>query len=30
VKRFHEQHGEFWKPAALLERLAGEGGKFNG
>ena len=29
VKRFHEQHGEFWKPAALLERLAGEGGKFN-
>jgi 3-hydroxyacyl-CoA dehydrogenase len=30
VKKFHEQHGEFWKPSALLERLAGEGGKFNG
>jgi 3-hydroxyacyl-CoA dehydrogenase len=30
VKRFHEQHGDSWKPAALLERLAREGGKFNG
>jgi 3-hydroxyacyl-CoA dehydrogenase len=29
VKRFHDQHGEFWEPAALLKRLAGEGGKFN-
>jgi 3-hydroxyacyl-CoA dehydrogenase len=29
VKRFHDQHGEYWKPAALLERLAREGGKFN-
>jgi 3-hydroxyacyl-CoA dehydrogenase len=30
VKRFHQAHGEFWKPAPLLERLAREGGKFNG
>jgi len=30
VKRFHEVHGHFWTPAPLLERLAGEGGKFNG
>jgi 3-hydroxyacyl-CoA dehydrogenase len=30
VKRFHAAHGEFWKPAALLERLAAEGKKFNG
>jgi len=29
VKRFHEAHGEFWKPAPLLERLARGGGKFN-
>jgi 3-hydroxyacyl-CoA dehydrogenase len=29
VKRFHATHGEFWKPAALLEKLAGEGKKFN-
>ena len=29
VKRFHEEHGEWWKPAPLLERLAKEGGKFN-
>ena len=29
VKKFHETHGDFWKPAALLERLAREGGKFN-
>jgi len=30
VKRFHRVHGEFWAPAPLLERLAREGGKFNG
>ena len=30
VKRFHQAHGEFWTPAPLLERLAREGGKFNG
>ena len=30
VKRFHEAHGHFWTPAPLLERLAGENGKFNG
>jgi 3-hydroxyacyl-CoA dehydrogenase len=30
VKKFHEQHGESWKPSALLERVAREGGKFNG
>jgi len=30
VKQFHATHGEFWKPAALLERLAAEGKKFNG
>ena len=29
VQRFHQAHGEFWKPAGLLERLAREGGKFN-
>ncbi len=30
VKRFHQAHGESWTPAPLLERLAREGGKFNG
>ena len=30
VKKYHAAHGEFWKPAALLERLAREGGTFNG
>jgi len=30
VQRFHAQHGEFWAPSSLLERLAKEGGKFNG
>jgi 3-hydroxyacyl-CoA dehydrogenase len=29
IKRFHAAHGEFWKPAALLEKLAAEGRKFN-
>jgi len=29
VQRFHAQHGEFWTPSKLLERLAKEGGKFN-
>ena len=24
-----QQHGEFWKPAALLEKLAAEGGRFD-
>jgi 3-hydroxyacyl-CoA dehydrogenase len=30
VKRFHGQHGVVWEPAPLLERLAREGGTFNG
>ena len=30
VKRFHAAHGEFWKPAALLEKLVAESKKFNG
>ena len=30
VRRFHEKHGEFWKPAPLLEKLAAEGKTFNG
>ncbi len=30
VQRFHAQHGEFWTPSSLLERLAKEGGAFNG
>jgi 3-hydroxyacyl-CoA dehydrogenase len=29
VKRFHAQHGAFWEPAPLLERLAREGKTFN-
>ena len=29
VERFHRQHGEFWEPAGLLQRLAEEGGRFN-
>src|SRR5262245_51087048 len=29
VERFHQQHGEFWKPSALLKKLAAEGGRFN-
>ena len=29
VKRFHSQHGVFWEPAPLLERLAREGKSFN-
>jgi 3-hydroxyacyl-CoA dehydrogenase len=29
VKRFHAQHGEFWEPAPLLERLARAGKTFN-
>jgi 3-hydroxyacyl-CoA dehydrogenase len=29
VRKFHELHGEYWKPAPLLERLAREGGRFN-
>ena len=30
VKAFHAEHGELWKPAPLLERLAREGKRFNG
>ncbi len=29
VRRYHSAHGEFWKPAAMLEKLAAEGRKFN-
>jgi 3-hydroxyacyl-CoA dehydrogenase len=29
VERFHQQHGEFWTPSALLKKLAAEGGRFN-
>lgn len=29
IRGFHEKHGAFWKPAALLEKLAAEGGRFN-
>ena len=29
VRRFHSVHGEFWRPAPLLEKLAAEGKKFN-
>ena len=29
VRRYHSEQGEFWKPAALLEKLAAEGKKFN-
>jgi 3-hydroxyacyl-CoA dehydrogenase len=28
VKRFHETHGFFWRPAPLLEKLAREGKRF--
>ncbi len=28
IKRFHEQHGFWWQPAPLLERLARENGRF--
>jgi len=29
VQRYHSAHGELWKPAALLAKLAAEGKKFN-
>jgi 3-hydroxyacyl-CoA dehydrogenase len=29
VQEFHRVHGDFWKPAALLARLANEGKRFN-
>ena len=29
VQRYHSAHGELWKPAALLAKLAASGGKFN-
>jgi 3-hydroxyacyl-CoA dehydrogenase len=28
LRRFHSEHGEFWQPAPLLERLAEEGKSF--
>jgi 3-hydroxyacyl-CoA dehydrogenase len=28
IRRFHEQHGFWWQPAPLLERLAREGKRF--
>jgi 3-hydroxyacyl-CoA dehydrogenase len=30
VKEYRERHGDYWKPAALLERLVAEGRGFNG
>jgi 3-hydroxyacyl-CoA dehydrogenase len=29
IVKFEGEHGEYWRPAPLLERLAGEGGRFN-
>ncbi len=29
VRRFHETHGYWWRPAPLLEKLAREGGRFS-
>jgi 3-hydroxyacyl-CoA dehydrogenase len=29
VEKYHAIHGDLWKPAALLAKLAAEGGKFN-
>ena len=29
IQQFHKTHGEFWKAAPLLEKLAAEGKKFN-
>jgi 3-hydroxyacyl-CoA dehydrogenase len=29
MREYHSRLGEFWKPAALLEKLAAEGGRFN-
>jgi 3-hydroxyacyl-CoA dehydrogenase len=29
VRRYHSAHGELWKPAPLLEKLAAGGKKFN-
>ena len=29
VQGYHEKHGKTWKPAALLEKLAAAGGRFN-
>jgi 3-hydroxyacyl-CoA dehydrogenase len=28
VRRYEAVHGEAWRPAPLLERLAAEGGRF--
>ena len=30
VKRYEQTVGPWWKPAAILEKLAAEGGRFNG
>jgi len=29
VQRYHSAHGELWKPARMLAKLAAAGGKFN-
>jgi len=29
IKKFHQQHGDIWAPAPLLERLANEGSTFD-
>ncbi|HBL64673.1 MAG TPA: 3-hydroxyacyl-CoA dehydrogenase, partial [Achromobacter sp.] len=28
IRRFHDQHGELWQPAPLLERLVAQGKRF--
>jgi 3-hydroxyacyl-CoA dehydrogenase len=28
IREFHQQHGELWEPAPLLERLAEQGKTF--
>jgi len=30
IKEYRERHGNYWKPAGLLEKLAAEGRGFNG
>ncbi|WP_332608596.1 3-hydroxyacyl-CoA dehydrogenase NAD-binding domain-containing protein [Achromobacter sp. ESBL13] len=30
IRRFHDQHGELWQPAPLLERLVAQGKRFAG
>jgi 3-hydroxyacyl-CoA dehydrogenase len=29
IRELHQQHGHYWKPAALLEKLAASGGRFD-